>query len=88
MPEFTAIDRDKFDSMCATIYGLADCNTPQGLAEVMAVALYVHDCLLLAAEKRGYKEVAKIGDDGLVELGYPAMPEGVEYPETILTRGG
>ena len=60
--------------------------TDQGLAECMAMGMFVHECCLAEAERRGLTEICGMLPSGAPYINYPAWPEGITCPETIVTR--
>lgn len=58
-------------------------KSTQEVAEIMAVACYVHDLSINAGEKQGL-----VVDDKFLGVGIPyhAWPQDMEFVETILTR--
>ena len=88
MTKIESLDQEAFTDLVERIYASRDTNTDQGLAELMAACVYIHDSLLAVAEKRGIAEIVGWMDrkKGVPYINHPALPPGVDYPATILTR--
>ncbi len=89
MSKIQSLDQDDFTDLIEQIYALRDTNTDQGLAELMAACMYIHDSLLAVSEKRGIAQIVGWTDHEGTRgpyINHPALPPGVDYPATILTR--
>ena len=90
MAEIESLTNEAFTDLVESIYALRDANSDQGLADLMAACMYVHDSLLTVAGKRGLSEI--VGWTTSLPIGrapyvnHPSLPLGMDYPATILTR--
>ena len=90
MAEIEPLSNESFTDLVESIYALRDANSDQGLADLMAACMYVHDSLLAVAEKRDLSEIVgwtthpPVGRAPYVN--HPSLPSDMDYPATILTR--
>ena len=91
MAEIEELTNEAFTDLVESIYAFRDTDTDQGLADLMAACMYVHDSLLAVAEKRGLSEIVGYTRDpnlgGMIFINHPSLPNDIDYPETIETRG-
>ena len=90
MAEIEELTNEEFTDLVESIFAFRDTDTDQGLADLMAVCMYVHDSLLVVAEQRGLSEIVGCTGDpnlgGTIFINHPALPDDVDYPETIEIR--